>query len=70
MSDLKTLVAAHKIGQTADYWLTKRNFLGEPDQVALIFGIWGDFEFCSDLATLYMQKYPGDTYYCMPANQE
>lgn len=61
-------VKKKKIGETSDYWLTKTNFFGEPDRVALVFGILGDQEFCQDLAELYAHKYPRSNYYCLPAN--
>ena len=65
---LTDAVKKNKIGMTPDYWLTKTNFAGQPDRVALIFGVIGDREFCEDLANLYMGKYPADRYYCTAAN--
>lgn len=63
-------VKKKKIGTTPDYWLTKTDLAGLPDRVALIFGLWGDQQFCQDLAELYMQKYPKSQYFCMAANTE
>jgi|GEM_PF-5988975 len=70
LGTLTDLVRKKKIGGATDYWLAKTNFLGESDRVALVFGLMGDLEFCQDLATLYMQKYPQSRYYCLPANSE
>lgn len=70
LDTLTELVKKKKIGQTQDYWLTKSNIAGEPDRVALVFGLWGDLEFCEDLASLYMGKYPASRYYCLAANAE
>lgn len=63
-------VEKKKIGITRDYWLTKTDLSGAPDRVALIFGMWGDEEFCQELADLYMGKYPQSRYYCLSANSE
>lgn len=67
---LTDMVKKKKIGSTADYWLTKANFFGDADRVALVFGLMGDLQFCQDLADLYKQKYPQSGYYCLPANSE
>lgn len=66
---LNKLVAERRMGISEDYWLTKTNAFGQADRVALVFGLMGDAEFCQDLATLYMQKYPADRYYCLAANR-
>lgn len=67
---LTELVKKKKIGKTPDFWLTKTNIAGEEDRVALVFGLWGDDQFCRDIADLYMLKYTQSQYYCLPANGE
>lgn len=70
LDTLTDLVKKEKIGGSTDYWLTKTNFFGDADRVALVFGVMSDLEFCQDLAKLYTQKYPGSDYYCLPANSD
>ncbi|WP_168734436.1 hypothetical protein [Ollibium composti] len=70
LDTLTDLVKKKKLGETPDYWLTKTNFFGAADRVALVFGLMGDLEFCQDLADLYERKYPQSNYYCLPANNE
>ena len=56
-------VAKSPIGISPDYYLTKNG----DDRVALVFGMGDDFEFCTELADLYMSRYPLDKYSCVPA---
>lgn len=68
LDNLSKVVKKGKIGGSTDYWLTKTNFFGDADRVALVFGLMDDLEFCQDLATLYSRKYANSRYYCVPAN--
>lgn len=69
VKDLVAYLAKAQIGDSRDYWLVKASSLGsDVDRVALIFGLLDDLTFCRDLATLYMSKYPADSYTCIPAN--
>ncbi|MGB3389484.1 MAG: hypothetical protein WBA88_16035 [Pseudaminobacter sp.] len=70
LDNLMDAVKKKKIGGTTDYWLTKTNFFGDADRVALVFGLMGDLEFCQDIAELYMLKYPQSKYYCLAANSD
>lgn len=70
INTLTDLVKKRKIGGSPDYWLTKTNFMGEADRVALVFGLMNDLEFCQDLAALYTRKYAQSEYYCLPANSD
>lgn len=64
---LASYAKRHKIGGSADFYLVKNGMAG-PDRVALVFGMGDDFSFCMELAELYTQKYPSDTYWCEAAN--
>lgn len=61
--ELQRFVAKEQAGSAADYYLTKNG----NDRVALVFGMGDDFAFCSELAELYMGRYPLDQYSCVPA---
>lgn len=58
----------NRIGSSPDYYLVKASGMAGPDRVALVFGMGEDFTFCSELAALYMDKYPADSYTCEMAN--
>lgn len=60
---LQKTVAKEKIGSSVDYYLTKNG----NERIALVFGMGDDFAFCSELAELYMGRYPLDRYSCVPA---
>jgi len=64
-AQLLKAAARHQVGSAPDYVLTKYNF-GEPDPVAVVFGMLDDYEFCAELADTYMKRYPADTYVCLP----
>lgn len=66
-SRLEKFVSLHKIGSSQDYYLVKAGASGY-ENVALVYGFADDFEFCLEVADLYMQKYPGDRYTCAHAN--
>lgn len=57
-----------RVGTSADVWLMKHNFFGEWEKVTLVFGFTDDFDFCQEIADLYMGKYPTDRYSCFLAN--
>lgn len=65
---LEKFVQSNRIGSHADVWLVKTSSVFPNDRVALIFGFMDDFEFCYEIAELYMKKYPGDLYACAYAN--
>jgi len=65
---IEKFVKSNRYGNSADQWLIKRNAFGDFEKVALVFGFMNDSEFCEDIATLYMGKYPRDRYICLPAN--
>ena len=67
VSELVSYMSGHRIGSSSDVWLVKGN-LGLTDRVALIFGYASDMDFCTEIATLYTKKYPGDVYTCIFAN--
>ena len=60
---LQRQIAKSPIGSSPDYYLTKNG----NDRIALVFGMADDFELCSELADLYMSRYPLDKYSCIPA---
>jgi hypothetical protein len=62
-------VSKGQVGYSPDFYLAKRNILGEWENVALIYGYADDHEVCQDLAELYVQKYPMDEYTCLQANR-
>jgi hypothetical protein len=64
---LEKFVAKGKIGTSPDYWLVKNGAYG-PERTGLIFGYMNDFQFCSEIAELYVKKYPIDRYSCEKAN--
>jgi hypothetical protein len=64
----ETRVANNRLGASADYWLVKRNALGEWEKVALVFGFMDDRRFCDELIDLYVRRYPSERYRCQPAN--
>ena len=63
---LEGFVKDHPFGSSRDVWLVKQNFFGQYEKVALVFGFVNDYEFCDDVAQLYMRKYPNDRYMCVP----
>lgn len=65
---LESYINKKQLGSSKDYWLTKKNMFGDWEKTALIFGYMDDYDVCTDLAAMYMMKYPADTYNCMPAN--
>jgi len=68
-SDALTKYAAkHRIGGSPDFFLVKRNILGEWEKVALIYGFAPDYDFCEEVAHMYMAKYPDSAYACQVAN--
>lgn len=58
----------NQFGSAPDYYLVKRNILGDWERTALIYGYWDDEEFCLEVAEMYERKYPSDEYTCIPAN--
>lgn len=64
---LEKFVGLGKVGTSADYYLVKAGMTG-PERVALIYAMANDFEFCSEIATFYMEKYPASSYHCELAN--
>lgn len=56
-----------KTGSSQDYMLIKSGLFG-PDKVAVIFGFMDDGQFCNEIARMYMDRYPANSYYCAPAN--
>jgi hypothetical protein len=64
---LEKLMAWNKIGSGSDVWLVKSSFAGA-HKVALVFGFYSDFEFCREIAELYMKRFPADSYSCSFAN--
>lgn len=68
VKDIEKLFSKGKVGTSPDFYLVKSGLAG-PDKVAVVFGYLDDYDVCSELAKLYMQKYPSDTYYCQAANQ-
>ncbi|WP_157726251.1 hypothetical protein [Xanthomonas citri] len=65
---LSNYVSKHRVGSTSDYYLVKTNIAGQPERVALIYGMAPDFEFCQETAQLYMRKYPASHFACEQAN--
>ena len=65
---LEKLVAWNRIGSSADVWIIKHNFFGENEKVGLVFGFLNDYEFCREVAELYMKRYPDSRYSCAVAN--
>lgn len=65
---LVSFVNKKQLGSSKDYWLTKKNMLGEWEKTVLVFGHMDDYDVCNDLASLYMSKYPLDKYSCMATN--
>ncbi len=55
------------IGEGGDQWLVKHGISGA-EKVAVFFGYWSDFDACYEFATMYMERYPADTYSCEFAN--
>lgn len=66
-SKVEKLFSSNKIGLSTDFYLVKSSF-GTPDRVAVVFGFMDDGAFCNEIATMYMNRYPSDQYYCAPAN--
>jgi uncharacterized lipoprotein NlpE involved in copper resistance len=65
---LATFIKYNQMGSSRDYWLVKHNLLGDLEKVSLIFGFADDREFCEEVASLYMKKYPASRYLCTAAN--
>lgn len=63
LESLQAFAKKGQVGYSKDYYLTKNG----DDRVALVFGMSDDFSFCSELAEMYMRKYPLDRYSCVPA---
>lgn len=68
LGSLEQHTRGNRVGQSADVWLIKRNAFGDMEKVALFFGYWDDFSACSEMASMYMQRHPGDAYSCGYAN--
>lgn len=68
LNSLAKHVGKKSLGNSKDYWLVKENMLGQWDKTVLIFGYMDDFDFCNELAAMYMAKHPLDKYICMAAN--
>lgn len=61
-------VKKQQLGSTPDVWLVRINVLGEPERVALIFGMWGDEEYCLSIVDLFRQRWQDRNYRCEIAN--
>jgi len=66
--DIENFFAKNKTGTSADYMLVKNGAFGL-DKVAVIFGFMDDQAFCREIAELYMQRYKGVQYACIPMNE-
>ena len=64
---LEAFAAENRVGAGADYFLVKDSVIGT-EAVALIYGMADDYGMCLELAELYVQRYPGDSYTCRRAN--
>ena len=62
---LERFVADNPVGSDRDVWIIKNNAYGMSEKVGLIFGFMDDFQFCFEVAQLYMERYPRDSYECM-----
>jgi hypothetical protein len=65
---LEKLVAWYRVGSSSDVWIIKHNMFGDNEKVGLVFGFLNDYEFCREVAELYMKRYPADNYSCALAN--
>lgn len=65
---LEKFIGLNKIGSSKDVWLIKHNLAGMNEKVALVFGFVNDYQFCSEIAELYMKRYTADRYSCSFAN--
>ena len=65
---LETFVKNNRYGSGGDVWLVKRNAFGDHEKVSLVFGFLDDFEFCTEVAAMYNQRYPNASLYCAFAN--
>lgn len=63
---LAEFALGNKVGSSKDVWLVKRSFV--PERVALFFGYMDDWGACYEFQTLYVQRYPMDSYACEYAN--
>lgn len=67
MRSIASYFGLGKTGSSPDYYLVKLGFAGR-ERVAVVFGFVDDQSFCLEIASLYMQRYPGDSYSCEKAN--
>lgn len=65
---LYKFVEKNRVGTSADYYLVKVSGFGGPERVALMYAMIDDYEFCSEIAAFYMEKYPASRYSCEKAN--
>lgn len=61
-------VENNQVGSASDVWLVKLNAFGQLEKVALFFAFTDDLELCREMAELYMERHPVETYQCEMAN--
>ena len=69
-SQIKRLEAAIRwlqVGHSNDYWMEVKNFEGNWERVALVFGYWDDYEGCQEIIGILGKNYARH-YRCVPAN--
>ena len=67
VDSLKDFFRKNRIGDGAEFMLTKTSSLG-PSDVAVVFGYMDDSAGCNDIARLLNAEYPDVSYYCTPMN--